>query len=206
MPPAKVLPTVTPYQSFLQRWGRGCGNDICGECRNVCVARGRVPCDVLFVGEAPGESEDTLGQPFVGPSGYLLNHIIGEAFRRPNFDRGEKGRPLLTYCLTNVVCCIPRDLETGGKAAEPTPEEIRQCSPRLRGFIALCRPKLLVRVGKLAQDWVDSKARWSTPIPDGVQVEDLPHPAYILRQNEVVRDTLIRRSVVTLRDAVSALE
>ena len=40
--------------------------------------RGSIPFNVLFVGEAPGESEDVLGFPFVGPAGKLLDHIIKE--------------------------------------------------------------------------------------------------------------------------------
>jgi DNA polymerase len=40
-----------------------------------------VPCDVLFIGEAPGESEDAIGIPFIGPAGHLLGRIIDEALQ-----------------------------------------------------------------------------------------------------------------------------
>jgi uracil-DNA glycosylase len=46
---------------------------------NVVLARGSIPCDILFVGEAPGRSEDALGKPFVGPAGILLDEMIEDA-------------------------------------------------------------------------------------------------------------------------------
>src|SRR4051812_38162976 len=34
---------------------------------------------VIFVGEQPGNEEDLLGQPFVGPAGKLLRKALAEA-------------------------------------------------------------------------------------------------------------------------------
>lgn len=46
----------------------------------VVTFRGDNPCDVLLVGEAPGRSEDALGEPFVGEAGYCLKEIIDICF------------------------------------------------------------------------------------------------------------------------------
>ena len=35
--------------------------------------------DAMAVGEAPGEREDRIGQPFVGPSGDLIDEALGAA-------------------------------------------------------------------------------------------------------------------------------
>ena len=34
---------------------------------------------VMLVGEAPGAREDAAGRPFVGPAGWLLDRLLGEA-------------------------------------------------------------------------------------------------------------------------------
>lgn len=37
---------------------------------------GPIPCDILFVGEAPGKNEVEQGKPFVGMAGKHLNPIF----------------------------------------------------------------------------------------------------------------------------------
>jgi uracil-DNA glycosylase family 4 len=53
---------------------------------------GTTKSQIMLVGEQPGNDEDLAGQPFVGPSGKLLDRALEEA----GIDRG------LTY-VTNVV-------------------------------------------------------------------------------------------------------
>lgn len=154
----------------------------------VVIARGTVPCDVLFVGEAPGKSENVIGRPFVGPAGKLLDTIIDESFKR--FD--------LTYALTNLVCCIPLD-ENGSKAKEPEKEYILACSDRLAEFVAIAKPKLVVTVGGLSTKWVpkviDHDGQWA----------ELVHPAAIIRMNIAQQGLAIQRSIVTLSTALEDL-
>jgi uracil-DNA glycosylase len=97
---------VTPFQLHVNRWGD------CQQCElhrvrhKVVLARGRVPCDVLFIGEAPGASEDVLGLPFVGPAGHMLDYIIERSIGEHNELRKEKGLPGLRVAMTNLVCCM----------------------------------------------------------------------------------------------------
>src|SRR5262245_29940694 len=98
--------------------------------RSVVFARGQVPAEVCFVGEAPGISENLLGEPFVGPAGHLLDRIIQQASL---WYTEVLKRPPPTYCLTNLIMCIPLD-EDGVKAAEPSPVEVEACSGRLKEF------------------------------------------------------------------------
>ena len=57
----------TKWQLHVDRWRHGCGNALCDRAQKVCLARGSLPCDVLFTAEAPGESENVVGRPMVGP-------------------------------------------------------------------------------------------------------------------------------------------
>jgi DNA polymerase len=41
--------------------------------------RGCVPCEVLFIGEAPGNDEDLYGEPFIGRAGKTLDSLILES-------------------------------------------------------------------------------------------------------------------------------
>ena len=58
---------------------RGCG--LCETRHHVVFGVGKRDADILFVGEGPGEQEDLLGEPFVGPAGKLLDDMPGLSFR-----------------------------------------------------------------------------------------------------------------------------
>ena len=151
----------------------------------VVLARGTVPCDVLFVGEAPGASEDVIGQPFVGPAGKLLDRIIGMSI-------GER-----KYALTNIIACIPID-EDGDKVhsgSDIPAESIEACAPRLDQFIDIAKPGLIVAVGSFAEKQLDV----------GITVVGIIHPAAILRMDVSQRGLAVQRSVVAISDAVEEL-
>lgn len=44
-----------------------------------CKAVGPQPAAILIVGEAPGQQEVAMGEPFVGAAGYELNRMLAEA-------------------------------------------------------------------------------------------------------------------------------
>lgn len=184
---------MTRLQLFTQKWRGGCGSDQCSKAR-VVLFKGTLPCDLLFVGEAPGESENVLGRPFVGPAGKLLDSIIEDAVD-----------DTMRCAFTNVVGCIPRE-STGDKAKEPEHEQILACQGRLEEFIRLANPRLLVCVGALARDYTDpflkDSCKFHRPIPRVA----ITHPAHILRANVTNRGLMRQRAVVTLRNAVLELE
>jgi uracil-DNA glycosylase len=153
------------------------------------LARGAVPADVLFIGEAPGASEDAIGRPFVGPAGKLLDHIIATAVE-----------PRLRFALTNLIACIPRG-EDGIKTSEPDISEVLTCAPRLVEFYELCRPMLVVAVGATARDYIERS------LPDMTcPWTDITHPAAILRANIMQRDLAVQRCVVKIKQAIEAVE
>jgi DNA polymerase len=154
---------------------------------NIVLARGQVPCEVLFIGEAPGASEDALGLPFVGPAGHLLDQIVDRALLQ-----GTR------YALTNLVCCFPRDAKAEGYN-EPEHSEILACRPRLVEFIRLAKPKLVVCVGSLAWQYVEHDAYGMVL---GAHVIQIVHPAAILRMPLAQKQMAVQKAVVVLRNAV----
>jgi uracil-DNA glycosylase family 4 len=194
---------ATRLQVFRQRWAGGCGADECSGAHRVVLCRGQVPCDVLFVGEAPGESEDTTGVPFVGPAGRVLDTVIEKALRGV---RARGCQPRLAF--TNLVGCIPleqREDGTRGKASEPLPEQVKQCGLRLREFVRLCDPKVIVCVGAQARDWLDPKRAGSIRLDFSGRMLDVVHPAGILRAPEAKRGLLVQQSVVRIANAVERM-
>lgn len=133
-------------------------------CSNHVLYRGSVPAKVLFIGEAPGHSEDTIGQPFVGPSGELLDEIIHKADHYS-----------FTYAMTNVIACYPDD-EKGG-FRKPKRSEILKCSSRLVEFINICNPLMVVTVGDTAKETM--VLLYGDELT--FKVVHIQHPSFILR-------------------------
>lgn len=141
MPKTKPLSLSLLLRKHREDWG-SCTRCPLHEGRaKVVLGRGKLPCDILLIGEAPGESENVLGQPFVGPAGHLLDRIIRSAV--PDS---------MAWAITNLVACIPR--QDGSKVSEPDPDDILHCAPRLDEFVRMANPRLIVCVGKLAESWV----------------------------------------------------
>lgn len=175
---------MSAWTDHVHRW-RDC--QLCPLCHQrdrICLARGTVPCDVLFIGQAPGASEDARGRPFDGPAGNLLDQIIGRALP-----------PEVTYALTNLVCCFPRNAKAEG-SEEPEYNEILSCRPRLIEFVNIAQPRLIVCVGALAAEYVDHS--------DTVRCIDIIHPAAILRKDmpQAQKNMAAQRAIVILRNAV----
>lgn len=184
---------VKTWSEHKKKWTDCVACPLCETRSNVVLARGTIPCDVLFVGEAPGQSEDTLGRPFVGPAGKLLDRMIAEA-RQTAYEDGNTTIDALRIAFTNLVCCLPLG-EDGHKLAEPDEKAIKACSSRLQEFIRIADPKLIVCVGKLPAKHV---------ITDRSKIE-IVHPAAILRSEVAAQSLLVKRVVVTLSEAFASL-
>lgn len=137
--------------------------DLAKLCSRKVVARGTIPCDVLFIGEAPGEVEDALGLPFVGPAGRILESLICD------WQASRKYRYKPTYAVTNIVLCRP--FPRGGEITAPPKESIAACRDNLLKFLSIANPQLVVLLGKVAQ----------SALPSLTSVLRLYHPSYILR-------------------------
>lgn len=198
---------MTRFQLHKRRWENCTDCPLCEGRQQVVLFRGSVPCDVLFCGEAPGQSEDVIGTPFVGPAGYLLDEIVKSAMPVDPDNDGEVPQTKIDLRLgyTNLIACLPLD-ETGSKVKEPPEESIKKCSDRLLEIVGICRPKLIVSVGKLPEKWL-KKILFNDPESDlSANTVTIVHPAAILRAEVAQQTLLVRQAVVTLADAFGELE
>lgn len=183
---------MTELEQLVEDW-KDCKRCPLWERRTqVVFGRGAIPCDLLFVGEAPGKGEDALGSAFVGPAGQLLDTIVKDVldyFPEMNLRVG----------FTNIIACIPRD-DTGEKTDTPPDDSAAACQPRLDKHVKLAEPKLVVAVGRFSQDWLDPS--WKKALKVSCPVVGIVHPAHILRAVYAQQPSMRRGCVVSVRDAV----
>lgn len=180
---------MTPYEAHKKRWLK-CTRCPLHETRSrVVLVRGKLPCDVLLVGEAPGQSEDALGKPFVGPAGKLLDRMIEDA-------GGNVQRIRLAF--TNVVACIPYD-EEGKKTSEPPEVAVRRCRSRLEELIAIARPSWVLGVGLVAEKQLKLQAHRD------YRVKGIVHPAAVLRAVPAQQGLLYQKNVVIMSEVFESL-
>jgi len=113
--------------------------------KNAVPGEGPKDTFVMFIGEAPGVTEDEMGRPFVGAAGKLLTMIMENL-----------GISRDSIYITNVVKCRPPNNR------EPSDEEIEKCSIYLETQIRLIKPKIIVTLGNIAGKTIFSmgKERW----------------------------------------------
>lgn len=180
-------------KKHITRWENCKKCKLCQGRRHVVFARGVIPCDVCFIGIGPGKSEDTLGEPFVGPAGHRMDQIIARAF---------EGYERLRYALGNLICCIPKD-DDGTEQSEPDEEDVQACAPRLREFVTLCDPKLIVCVGKVVKSYLVTPKPW---LPDYKgRFVAVTHPSAILQMPIAQKSSATQDCVVKIASAIEDL-
>jgi DNA polymerase len=133
---------------------------------------------LLFIGEQPGDQEDLIGRPFVGPAGQVLDRALEEA----GIDRR-------TIYITNAVKHF-KFTPRGTRRIHQTPEtpEIQTCRFWLDVERVQQRPKLTILMGATA-----ARAMLGRPVtigrergrplrlPDGTNGFITVHPSFLLR-------------------------
>jgi uracil-DNA glycosylase family protein len=101
---------------------------------------GKKSSRLMLVGEQPGDKEDLMGKPFVGPASRELDRGLEAA----GIERAE------AY-LTNVVKHFSFQ-ERGRRRIHQTPKrfEIEACKPWLEAELAVVKPDALVLLGAIA--------------------------------------------------------
>jgi len=138
---------------------------------HVVFGEGNTEAELMFVGEAPGATEDSAGKPFIGRSGELLTKMIENVLE---ISRSE-------VYITNIVKCRPRN------NAEPTPAEAHTCQPYLLKQIELIKPRIIVALGATAYHYLSgddsniSKVRGTVIQKKGYTLVPTYHPSYLLR-------------------------
>jgi DNA polymerase len=101
--------------------------------KTVVFGSGNADADLLFVGEAPGASEDEQGLPFVGRAGKLLDQLLGEI-----------GLTRENVFVVNVLKCRP----PGNR--DPLPGEIENCQDYLLRQVELIEPSVICTLGNFS--------------------------------------------------------
>jgi uracil-DNA glycosylase family protein len=94
----------------------------------------------MFVGEQPGDQEDSSGRPFVGPAG----RVFDEALKAAGIDR-------TSVYVTNAVKHFK--WQARGKRRihqKPNWTEMTACRPWLEAELAVVKPRVLVLLGATA--------------------------------------------------------
>jgi len=138
---------------------------------NMVFGEGNTAAKVMFIGEGPGATEDSMGRPFVGRSGELLTKMIENVLLMP---RSE-------VYIANIVKCRP----PGNRV--PTPSEAHTCQPFLLKQIELIKPKLIVTLGGTAYHYMTgdetgiTKVRGTLHQQNGYTLIPTYHPSFLLR-------------------------
>jgi probable DNA metabolism protein len=114
--------------------------ELCAKATQGVFGEGLETSSLMLVGEQPGDVEDQLGVPFVGPAGEVLQ----EAMRRAGLSREG-------IYLTNAVKAFKHRKEGKRRIHEkPTPREVGACKPWLQAEMARVRPSIVLCLGLTA--------------------------------------------------------
>ena len=113
---------------------KSCTNcELCKTRTKAVPGKGSFDADVVFVGEAPGRSEDINGEPFVGAAGKKLDVILEDA----GINRND-------VYITNIVKCRPPNNRV------PSKEEEMTCNDFINQEIEIINPKIICVMGNTA--------------------------------------------------------
>jgi uracil-DNA glycosylase len=161
---------------------------------------------VMFVGEQPGDQEDRVGRPFVGPAGRILDL----ALEKVGIDRAE-------VYVTNVVKHFKWSPAERGKRRihkKPRYSEIHACRPWLDAELKIVRPEVLVCLGAsaaqslLGRDFRVSQKRGQLVESSlALHVIATVHPSSILRaQDENSRHLQMQAFIGDLKKVAQLLK
>lgn len=157
-------------------------DNICPELRGgatqLVFGDGNPGAEIVFIGEAPGKSEDEQGKPFVGAAGKFLNEMLASI----DLKRED-------VYITNIVKYRPPNNR------DPLPEEKKAFLPYLVRQLNVIDPKVIVTLGRHSMDVLLPGLKISQAHGKPIRVRDhvyLPlfHPAAAL-YNGGLRQTLM---------------
>jgi DNA polymerase len=161
-----------------------CGCTRCDLYKNATqtvFGEGPVNASLMLVGEEPGDREDIVGRPFVGPAGLVLDKALQSA----GIDRAQ-------IYITNAVKHFKN--EPRGKRRlhkKPDTSEIDACRWWLDNELEIVQPAVAVALGVTAARALMRKALSINAnrgrliaLPGGAKGLITVHPSYLLRLQE----------------------
>ncbi len=103
---------------------------------NPVPGHGNADAKIVFIGEAPGFYEDQQGLPFVGNSGKLLDKLLASiSLKREDV----------------FICNILKHRPPENR--DPTPAEIKICTPFLKAQLQIIKPRVIITLGRFALNY-----------------------------------------------------
>src|SRR4051794_32016161 len=136
-----MTPGDTESLASVERSAAGCRRcDLWRNATQTVFGEGPPQSEVVLIGEQPGDHEDRVGRPFVGPAGAVLD----DALLAAGIDRGG-------VYVTNAV----KHFKWKGRGKrrihdKPTRGEVAACRPWLDAELAAIRPRVVVVLGATA--------------------------------------------------------
>ncbi len=168
---------------------------LCAERTNIVRPSGDLDSGIAFIGEAPGESEDKEGRPFIGRAGKILDKMMEEE----GLDRSK-------VMITNTVKCRPPNNR------DPTKDEMAACRPFLNAELIHCH--LIIGLGKSAcRNMLGYEGKMGDIVNKKVTIKingkDIPflptyHPAACIYSKEA--RVGLRETIRTVRDELETRE
>ena len=137
--------------------------------KQTVFARGNINAHLMIIGDAPGFDDDQQGLPFTGKAGGLLSKMLSSI-----------GLSVDDVYIAHVLKCSPPEQR------DPALEEINQCCDYLSQQISLVAPKLILVVGRIAEQLLlketfpPSKERREVHQYQGTPVLVSYHPTHLL--------------------------
>ncbi|HYP78803.1 MAG TPA: UdgX family uracil-DNA binding protein [Steroidobacteraceae bacterium] len=200
---AELIPSAVTLPTLRERAAECIACPLHRHATQTVFGEGPTSAALMLVGEVPGDQEDRLGHPFVGPAGQILQHCLAEA-----------GLERENVYITNVVKHFK--FERRGKVRlhkKPNSAEIHACQPWLDREIALVKPRVLVclgstaaqallgaefRVTRMRGKWIESRL--------APKVMATVHPSSILRGPREERERETLRLIADLKLAARGLD
>lgn len=162
--------------------------DLCKSRINAVPGKGSSTAKIVFVGEAPGQSEDARGEPFVGAAGSILDDALAGA-----------GIARESVYITNTIKCRPPSNRV------PTSAERAACADYLAAEIRLISPDVVCIMGNTAYASIlggtgITRNRGKLVHHDGVNYFLTIHPAAVI-YNSSLADAL-RKDIKTIAGMV----
>lgn len=147
---------------------------------NTVFGAGNKNAVLMFVGEAPGETEDNTGIPFVGRAGKLFDKYL-EAVDIPRED----------VYIANMLKCRPP------KNRDPQDAEQDECIKYLREQVRLIRPRMIVCLGRISaarlihENYKITKEHGEWVNKGGFEMTAVYHPSLLLRGNVTYKQEML---------------
>jgi DNA polymerase len=122
-------------ENLHKKWMEECECELKKTATQAVPGKGNPAAEIIFIGEAPGKSEDKQGEPFVGAAGKFLNEMLASiALKREEI------------YITNIVKYRPPNNR------DPLPEEKSACQEWLLEELKIIKPKLIIFLGRHAMN------------------------------------------------------